>query len=325
MILDARTIALLFVDGLSGLLLLLLVWIALRSRLGKRTSDDLEGLWSLLALTMGALFFLRLVAWATFFLVLDGYVPGLRPSGVMCAFGVVQLEPELARFALWAKPVAVGCLCLWWSLSLAERFGGSAAFQRLRFALVLPIAVIAGVELGAEVRWLLADKLDHAVTCCSAALDLTRNADWFRSTRVFGLGESSVLALLFASKLALIVACGFIARRKPDPRLAWTLALCTIATAIAFLDLDAWREVIAPRALGLEFHRCAYELVTRSIGLGPVALLAALAHLALFALPLCAVLRSSEPEGVRLASSWIAGASALGLVSEQIALAAHIF
>ncbi|HTF86988.1 MAG TPA: hypothetical protein VK843_01170 [Planctomycetota bacterium] len=325
MILDARTIALLFVDGLSGLLLLLLVWIALRSRLGTRGAADLEGLWSLLALAMGALFFLRLVAWVTFFLVLDGYVPGLRPNGVMCAFGVVQLVPELARFALWAKPVAVGCLCLWWSLSLAERFGGSAAFQKLRFALVLPIAAIAGVELGAEVRWLLADKLDHAVTCCSAALDLTRNADWFKSTQVFGLGGSSVLMLLFASKAALIGACAFIARRKPDPRLAWTIALCASATAIAVLDLDAWREVIAPRALGLEFHRCAYELVTRSIALGPAALLATLAHLALFALPLYALLRSREPEGVRQAGAWIASVAALAIASEQIALAVHSF
>jgi hypothetical protein len=133
-----------------------------------------------------------------------------------------------------------------------------------------------------------------------------------------------VLALLFASLIALTAVCAFVARRKPDPRLGWTLSLCVGSTAVAFLDLDAWREAIAPRALGLEFHRCAYEIVTRSIALGPVALLTALAHLCLFALPLLALLRSHEPAGVRRVGSWIAGAAALAFATELIALAVHV-
>lgn len=325
MILDPRTIGLLFIDGLSTSLVLLLVWIALRARLGSRPTAQLESLDPLLALAMCALLFLRILAWAGFFLVLDGYVPSLSDNGVMCAFGVVQLRPELAHFAFGAKPAAVGCLLTWWALSAAERDTPGAPFQRLRFALVSVVAAIVGAEILGEVRWLLADKLDVAVTCCSAALDPTRRSDWFLNTRIFGLSGASALGLLFASKAALMAACAFVAMRKPEARFGWTIPLCAISVGIAFLDIEAWREVIAPRALGLEFHRCAYELVTRSIALGPVALLAALAHLGLFALPLLAVVRSREPDGVRRVCAWVAGAAALGLASELIALAVHTF
>ena len=325
MILDARTIALLFIDGLSASVILLLAWIAIRAHFGARGSAKLESLGHLLALAMAAVLFLRIVAWATFFLVLDGYVPTLAPNGVMCAFGVVQLRPDLAQFALWSKPVAVAGLMVWWAVCAAERNTIGAPFQRLRFALVLPIAVIVGAEIFSEVRWLFADKQDLAVSCCRSALDPTRRADWYQDTAIVGLSGESALAMLFASKALLIAACALVARKKPDPSFVWTVPLCAGSVAIAFLDLNAWREVIAPRALGLEFHRCAYELVTRSIALGPIALLAALAHLGLFALPIFALLRSRESDGIRRTGAWIAGAAALAFASELIALAVHVY
>jgi len=323
-ILDARTIALLFLDALSACAALLAAWIALRARLGRRPAAELEGLSSLLALALGLLLFLRVLAWAGLFLVLEGYVPSLAENGVMCAFGVVQLRPELAHLALWAKPVAVLALLSWWALAAAERDATGAPFQRLRFALALPIAALVCAELACEARWLFADKLELAVTCCRSALDPARTAEWFRSTAVFGLSSAGLLGCLFAAKAALLAACAWLARRRPEPRLAWTLALAASSLAVAFLDLDAWREAVAPRALGLEFHRCAYEIVTRSVALGPVALLAALAHLGLCALPLLALVRAREPDGVRRASAWIAGAAALGFGTELLALAVHL-
>ncbi|HUR29734.1 MAG TPA: hypothetical protein VM509_16200 [Planctomycetota bacterium] len=322
MILDTRTIALLFVDGLSAGLVLLLAWIAARARLGRRPAAELEDLGSLLALSLCALFALRIVAWAGFFLVLDGCVPSLAENGVMCAFGVVQLRPELAHFALWAKPAAVGALISWWAVAAAERDAEDAQFQRLRFALVLPVAVLVGLEIAGEARWIFADKLAEVVTCCRSALDPLRAGS--ASKGVLGLSGSALLAADFAGKLALIVACAGVAKKSLAPRLGWTLALCAFGCAIAFLDLATWREGVAPRALGLEFHRCAYELVTRSLVLGPVALLAALGHLALLSLPLLALLHAREPEGTRRTTTWLAQAAALTFATELVAIAVHI-
>jgi hypothetical protein len=323
-ILDTRTIALLFVDGLSAGLVLLLAWLALRSRFGRGPAAELEDRGALLALALVALLVLRLVAWAGFFLVLDGHVPRFAENGVMCAFGVVQLRPELAHFALWTKPLAIGTLLAWWALAAAERDAADAPFLRLRFALVLPLACLVGVELAAEVRWILAEKLEEIVTCCRSALDPLRSVEWFRSTELLGLSGAGLLAAYFATKAALIGACAFAARRKIAPRLGWTLALAVGACAVAFLDLDAWRTTIAPRALGLEFHRCAYELVTRSVALGPVALLSALAHLALLALPLLALVHARAPEGTRRTTSRLTAAAALAFATELLAVAVHV-
>ncbi len=325
MIVDARTIALLFVDGLSALLIAALCVIAAVARWGSRPSSELEGLSSLLALCAAALLALRIVAWALFFLVLDGYVPSLTSNGVMCAFGVVQLRPELAHAALWAKPLAIGALLIWWSLAYAEAERGGAVFLRLRFATIAPVAALIALEVVCETNWIGAEKLTAAVTCCSAALDPARTVNGFRSTAILGLSSTSILAVLFACKLLLTGLCVRASRADVAPKLSWTLPFVALSSAIALLDLVAWREAVAPRALGLEFHRCAYELVTRSIALGPVALLAALAHLALFALPVLALLHAREPIGTQRAALGIVRLAELCFATELAALAVHVF
>ena len=325
MIVDARTIALLFVDGLSALLIGGLCVIALVARFGRRPAAELEGLASLLALCAAALLALRIVAWALFFLVLDGYVQSFAPNGVMCAFGVVQLRPELAQAALLAKPVAIGALLVWWSLAYAEQGRSGSAFLRLRFAAIAPIAALIALEVVCEMNWLGAEKVTAAVTCCSAALDPRRLESGFRSTAILGLSGSSILAVLFACKLLLTGLCVKASRADVALKLSWTLPFVTLSSAIALLDLVAWREAVAPRALGLEFHRCAYELVTRSFALGPVALLAALAHLALFALPVLALFHAREPIGTQRAAQGIARAAALLFATELVALCVHVF
>ncbi len=325
MIVDARTIALLFIDGLSAVLIAGLFVIAAVARFGRRPALELEGLSSLLALCAAVLLALRLVAWALFFLVLDGYVQSFAPKGVMCAFGVVQLRPELAHAALWAKPVAIGALLVWWSLAYAEQGRSGSTFLRLRFAAIAPVAALIGLEVVCEANWIGAEKLTAAVTCCSAALDPARLDSGFRSTAILGLSGTSILAVLFACKLLLFGLCVFVARTHAVLQLSRALPFVALSSAIAALDLVAWRDAVAPRALGLEFHRCAYELVTRSLALGPVALLAALAHLALFALPVLALLHAREPIGTERAAQAILRVAALLFATELIALAVHVF
>jgi len=322
-ILDARTWAALLVDGFSGILVALTLALALRSRLGLAAAAPREGAGQLLALLLGTLLFLRLLAWGLFFLVLDGYVPRLSGSGVMCAFGVVQLHPALAQAALWSKPAALAALLAWWAVAACERDLAGAPFARLRFQLALPVALAVGVEIACAARWLFADKFEAAVTCCSAALDPLRESDWTVHTAVFGLAGDAALAVFLLAKAALAGACVVAARSGAASRPGWAAGLCLASLAVAWLGLAAWRDVIAPRALGLEFHRCAYEPIARSPLLGATAMGAALAHAGLLSLALLATIRAREPAAVERAAGGIARWAALLLASEVLVLAIH--
>jgi len=324
-ILDARTWAALFIDGLSALLVVFAAAAAVRARLGFAVAPPSEGAGQLLALLLGTLLFLRVLAWGLFFLVLDGYVPRLSGSGVMCAYGVVQLHPALARAALWSKPAAVTALLAWWAVAACERDVPGAPFARLRFRLALPVALLAGVELACAGLWFCADKFEAAVTCCSAALDPLRETDWSAHTAVFGLAGNAALLAFLLAKAVLVAACAWAARSRVAARPAWALSLCVASIAVAWLGLAAWRDVIAPRALGLAFHRCAFEPIARIPLLGATAMGAALAHSGLLALALLAWIRAREPEAVERTASWIASCAALLLGSEILVLAVHAF
>ena len=133
------------------------------------------------------------------------------------------------------------------------------------------------------------------------------------------------MALQFGSKALLAAACLSLARTKRALAGFRPWGLCALTLASGWVDLIAWGEVIAPRALGLEFHRCALELLTDSIALGPTALLAALAHLGLLSLPGVALWRAREPEGCARAARKIAAAAALIFVTELAVLAVHVY
>ena len=324
MILDARTWAALFIDGFSFLLVVLVAAGALRSLASRDAAAPSEGSAQLLALLLGTLLFLRVLAWGVFFLVLDGYVPRLSGSGVMCAFGVVALHPALAQAALWSKPASVAALLAWWAVAACERDSPGAVFARIRFRLALPVALLAGVEIACASMWLFADKFESAVTCCSAALEPLREDDWSARTGVFGLAGVAALFVFLLAKAALAAACLLAARLGAASRPRWAVGLCAASLAVAWLGLAAWRDVIAPRALGLEFHRCAYEPIARSPVLGVTALGAALAHSGLLALVLLAAIRAREPAAVERTASGIARAAALLLASEIFVLAIHV-
>jgi hypothetical protein len=269
------------------------------------------------------LLFLRVLAWCGFFLVLDGYVPRLAESGVMCAFGVVRVQPELAWAALWSKPLAVGALLSWWAVAASESAAPKPPLARLRFWLALPVALAVALDVGSGCRWLFADKFVGAVTCCSAALDPLRDSAWAAHTGVFGWSSAVALSVFFAAKLALVAGCALAARsgRSSAPGTAAGLALAS--ALVAALGLLAWREVIAPRALGLEFHRCAYEPIIRSPLLGLCALGAALAHLALLSLVGLALIAKREPRAAARTAAWICRVAALLLASELLVVAVH--
>ena len=352
MILDARTLVLLAIDVLSFGAILVALVAGHRSRrrslseaanapasgrAGKgAAAGSLEELARLASLAAAALVLLRILAWALFFLVLDGLVPNFAAQGVMCPYGVVELSPVLARAALWSKPATIALWLGWWALASAERDTTTSAASRgglaRRLASLPFLLALTATELALELLWLAADKQPLATLCCSAARVAERAQAWDAPGSLFGLFDLSApgswlapLGLWLAAKSGLVVFGLSTTRRAGGPHAgaAWMLAAASLA--IGALDLVTWREVLAPRALGLEFHRCAYELVTRSVALGPAALVAALAHLSFAVTPWLAraARRESAAAGVERASAALGRIVALFLATEVVVVLVH--
>ncbi len=329
--LDAPTLTLLLLDALSAAALALLLWAGTAARAAGPGATDgrVHDLARLAALAAGALCLLRLLAWGVFFLELDAAVVRFAEQGVMCPYGVVELRPVLARAALWAKPLALGGWILWWAVALAERDVGEAPFLRGRLRALAPLAVLAGAELVLEVLWLAAPKESLETLCCSAARVAADAGAWTRPGTLLGLEGARAWSLWGGVKLLLFASLVLAGRRASrgaaagPPRWILPCLLAPASVAVGFLDLAFWREVLAPRALGLEFHRCAWELSTRSFALGPAALLAALGHLVPLCLPLLAFLSRREPAGTARAAASACAVSALFQASEILAVAIH--
>src|SRR5262249_18402297 len=114
----------------------------------------------------------RALAWPHFYLLLESYVPALAPQGVMCAYGVTRVQPELVHALQWAKPALLVLLGAWFVLALVDRRSDAPTFRRLRLVASVPLALLALGECALEAAWLFSDKLEHEVSCCTQLADL---------------------------------------------------------------------------------------------------------------------------------------------------------
>ena len=119
---------------------------------------------------------------------------------------------------------------------------------------------------------------------------------------------------LFLALQALLVVGGLRASRVGAPWLR--RALVAAAPVGLCVSYAFWRDVLAPRVLGLPYHRCVHELLTDTVALGPAALMT----LAATACTLCTPLAHGAPA----LSARLFRAATLGHASALVLVAAHL-
>jgi len=257
----------------------------------------------LLVLVVATLGLVRALAWPHFYGVLESYVPTLAPQGVMCAYGVTRVQPELVLALQWAKPVVLALLGAWLVLVVVDRRSDVPSFQRLLLIASVPLALLALGECALEAAWLASDQMDHEVSCCTQLADLvggsvSRNvsplalagfdAPWKTLAAYFVLGGFVAAAALVLARTPARppepdvrrAAAGAVppteslvaARARPLPAALRRVAVALLALAFLVVAQWTWLDAVAPRVLGLPYHHCLYEVVTRAPMMGVAAL-----------------------------------------------------
>jgi len=311
MIVDARTVIAVFLFGVSALVALAACGAALRAifaragraRAGRARDGGIRGgrargrsAWDahgpLLGLLLAVLAALQLVGVPLFYLVLQGYVPGLADRGVMCAYGVTRIQPELVRMTQVLGPLALYAAALWLAFASAagEREAQGGAARPLHLALALCAGALGLAQSAAALAYFVAPKGVTEVTCCGAVTGAAAAALRLDpGTRDSNFGAPWVF---WSAQLLLALALGLRGRAGTvwgvrGVRLGKfsDLALAALACGMAWISYAFWRDQLAPAVLGLPYHRCVYELLTETRGLGFAALCQAMA-LALATWPL---------------------------------------
>lgn len=321
MIVEPWTVALLLIDAITVALWPVCVRAVWRThRVADATAREDARSWvALLFVSVGTL---RTLAAIGLFVVFDAQAPRLFDQGVMCALGVFELHFALATSALAAKGLLAVALLAWWmsaTLAAGDRADRVDVAQRL--CAVLAVAFMA-FDVGLELAWLFSDKQAGLVTCCSAAA-AAAGASGVSVPRPLGLSMDAAWAAWWIGRAALIAGCAWMARASTRSGPCAVATLAAFGGATAVLDLAMWRDGFAPRALGLEFHRCAFELWSESPFLGVLALSVAASHAAWIALA-CLGFAHREP-AYRPLVRRVGAATGLVFASECIALALHAY
>jgi hypothetical protein len=265
-ILNAWTIASLFLSGLAACLALVLSTVSMRALLRRRHAPALEAdedSLHLLALLVVVLASIRFVAWPLFYGLLKSFVPEVASSGVMCAFGVTQLDTTLVGSLELIKPTTLLALGAWCSLSLASQRSGNDRLVAPLLICAVPLALLALADSATEIAYVLGERGTAAVTCCSQLLDTQAAGYTASSGALAALGSHSPatnLALFALSHIALLATLRL--GLRPPPR-TWLLAT-TAALGLANLALArwVWIDTVAPIVLQLPYHHCIYEVLT---------------------------------------------------------------
>ncbi|HMB70127.1 MAG TPA: hypothetical protein VKU85_12480, partial [bacterium] len=270
MILNVWTVTALFLAGVGGGLALVVLGVAARelaARAGRPASDraSSEDRLHLVVLVIGVLTAVRLLAWPHFYLLLRSYVTDLAPFGAMCAFGVTQVRPEWVQALQWLKPTLFAALGFWWLLEIADRNVARPAFARWRWGLAVPLALLALAESGAEIGYVLIEKVGTPVTCCTQFLETAAATPTRGLVPLARFGVDApgwILAAYALSHLLVIAGCLALARRRGPARVAVMGVLAVAGAANLLVTQWTWLQVVAPRVLQLPYHRCVYELLT---------------------------------------------------------------
>jgi len=245
----------------------LLLWSKNQDPAGRDAMADRAHLLLLCIVVLGTV---RFVAWPYFYFLLKSWVDDLAPNGVMCAYGVARLAPRLTLSLEVLKPLVLLGVGLWLLCERVDRRSKTAPLLLMRLAVAVPISLLALVECGVEIAFILSDKLGRQVTCCSQLLDIERAP----TPSFSGSPGSPTLVLSAYAILNLVaIATALLVSRRAAGWLATVLVAVGGAANLA-VTRWVWAFALAPVVLEMPYHHCVYELLTDTPALGFAAALA---------------------------------------------------
>ncbi len=306
-------------------------WLALGRRPDPARQQVIEERCHLLALVIGVLGLVRLLAWPHFYWLLKSYVAELSIFGVMCVYGVTRIHPHLVLMLQATKPLVLLSVGLWWLLGLVDRRTRSAPLLGARMWSAVPLAGLAVLECSAEALYVIREKVGHRITCCTQFLDT--QAAW--GVGVPGLppgfrtGSPLVTLAAYFACNALVAGISLHLGRRVSPSdhkrgFLWLAGAAVCGLANMAVTQWAWSGALAPRVLGLPYHHCVYEILTDTPGLGFAAVMALAGNACLLWPLVLEHYRASAPEAIAGLQSWVYKLCAVALASELLVVGIHL-
>lgn len=278
MIVNAHSIAALFVDAVSAVLAAVTLFLAVRLFLARRDSGEAgpdgrsrsEDRGYLLFWMATILLGVRLLAWPFFYATLHSFV--WEVEGAMCTFGVTRVVPGLTTTLEVLKPLVFLLAGLWLVLFWLHKVGSADSDMvsgRGRSIVVGWLVLVSTVVLvdsaGAAVLWARISPV-VPVTCCSAVTDDPQRFTAWMPESMFGAGYQRLLwyAYYLGNALVMIWAGASWWRSRPSAKgcgkfcLGLLISLVLVNGAITLL---ACIESIAPTLMKKPLHHCLYCLL----------------------------------------------------------------
>jgi hypothetical protein len=265
MIINVHSVILLFIDGVSFALAVLLVGVTIgqlrspRDRFQADAVERSEGKVTLLLLVALVLAALRALSWPLLYATLQSFVPSIE--GAMCAYGVTRMLPRLGVGVQAAKPVVFFLAGGWLLLNRVDLETKTSPLARTKTIAMLAVAAFALVEIPLETALITGTRATFVVTCCTTVADVADRPTALVPSEILGGSYGRVLTGAFFGVGAVLVglaAAGSLPRRRGRPGaglLAAGALLAAIAVPLAWI---AAAEVLAPAWMGLPYHHCLY-------------------------------------------------------------------
>lgn len=292
MILNFNTAVFLSQAGLSLLLVLACIGVlaAILRHAGSRQTPSGPGrkqpmnFLLLLSSMLACLLAIRLLSWLGYYWLLESYVPHI--PGAMCPFGVAAATPEESKILQWSRLAVLIVGGGWVSFYAAHWVSRRQALDKTVAGVAVPLLLLIAFDCVADIRFTAAKREGVAVSCCTTI----RETPFLPSSLT--AAEASDISHHRPTLAGLFVLGGILAGlgwtlpnwlgRWAAPRAEPLILLALAALGLYFLQVAhvAHADVLSPRLLGLPFHRCPFELVTRTPDFALIALLALLGGIA---------------------------------------------
>jgi hypothetical protein len=173
--------------------------------------------------------------------------------GAMCATGVLNVHPAGWQ-ALGAKIVVFFAASLWVALNRLDRRAEDFPLVRLKYALLLPLTVLIGLDLWFQARFFLALKPDVITSCCGS---LFGAAGAGTAAELAALPVGATMAAFYLSA-ALFIGTALLSLSRPAGALRYLLSGVSVLTF--FVSLAATISFISLYVYELPTHHCPFDI-----------------------------------------------------------------
>ncbi len=317
-------LSLILVLACLGVVLLIL------RRLAARGNPSFEGYRQpgrhlLLGSALVCLLAIRLLSWLGFYWLMESYVPHI--PGTMCPFGVEAATPGESQILQWSRLAVLVAGGGWMSFYAVHWLSRKQTSHRLLAESAGPLLLLMAFDCVADLQFTTAKREGVAVSCCTTVREtpsVPSNLPDDASTEVQP-SQSTLVNLFVLGGILAGLGWGLstFLEKWGTPTTARLGLLGLSALGLYFLQIayGAYVEVISPRLLGLPFHRCPFELVTRTPDFALIALLSLVGGVAPLWAAFLSVLSSGPSQVVQSA---LLRLSASGITIALVMVATHL-